>query len=115
MEWDAAVLRPVIHYSFHLLLPFLFARLIWKDNWRMAGMLMLGTLLIDLDHLLADPIYDPNRCSIGFHPLHTGWAAAVYFALLAIPSWKWRAISFGCLFHLATDYLDFLLIGILQK
>ena len=31
---------------------------------------MMATMLVDLDHLFADPIYDPDRCSIGFHPLH---------------------------------------------
>jgi len=27
-------------------------------------------MLVDLDHLLATPVPDPTRCSIGFHPLH---------------------------------------------
>ena len=67
---------------------------------------MLATMLIDLDHILADPIFDPNRCSIGFHPLHTSWAGIFYFILLLIPSWKYRAFSVGCLWHLCTDYID---------
>ncbi len=58
---------------------------------------MLATMLIDLDHLLADPVYDPARCSIGFHPLHSWWAAAIYLAMAAVPSWKWRAVPVGCL------------------
>ena len=28
------------------------------------------TMMVDLDHLIADPIFDPQRC-IGFHPLHS--------------------------------------------
>lgn len=106
MDWDICILRHTIHYTCHLLLPILFARIFWKENWRSASLIMLGTMLIDLDHLLADPIYDANRCSIGFHPLHTWWAALLYLALLAIPSWKWRAVSLGCLWHLCTDSLD---------
>jgi hypothetical protein len=93
----------------HFLAPFLLAKLFWGQRWRQAGAIMLGTMLIDLDHLLADPIFDPNRCSIGFHPLHTGWAAGGYAALLAIPDWRVRAVAVGCLWHLAVDYLDCLL------
>ncbi|MFU8780827.1 MAG: DUF6122 family protein [Kiritimatiellia bacterium] len=111
MQAAAEIFRYIIHYGFHLIIPFLFARLLWKENWRKAGLIMLATMLIDLDHLLADPIYDPNRCSIGFHPLHTIWAAIGYAALLLVPSWHWRAVSLGCLWHLVTDAIDCLLGG----
>ncbi|MFA5421042.1 MAG: DUF6122 family protein [Patescibacteria group bacterium] len=49
---------------------------------------MVSTILIDLDHLLASSIFDPNRCSIGFYPLHTIWALFFYSLMLFIPSWK---------------------------
>ena len=42
---------------------------------------MYAVMLIDLDHLLATPIFDPARCSIGFHPLHSYYAIGVYFIL----------------------------------
>jgi hypothetical protein len=109
MEWDICIFRHLVHYSCHILLPLVFARLLWKENWRNAYLVMLGTMLIDLDHLLADPIFDPNRCSIGFHPLHTWWAAIIYLSFSAIPSWKWRVVSVGCLWHLCTDSIDCLL------
>ena len=70
---------------------------------------MVSTILIDLDHILVNPIWDPNRCSIGFHLLHTVWAGVVYSAMLLIPSWKWRAISIGCIWHLCTDFIDCLI------
>ena len=111
METIPDIFRHVIHYSFHLFVPFLFTKLFWKKNWRKAALIMVSTLLIDLDHLLADPIFDPNRCSIGFHPLHTFWAGVFYCALLAIPLWEWRAVSVGCLWHLVVDYIDCLLSG----
>jgi hypothetical protein len=98
--------RQLIHYSLHLIFPFFVARLLFKKHWKIAGTLMLSTMLIDIDHLLANPIFDPNRCSIGFHPLHTLWALIAYLLLLLIPSWKWRAFGFGCILHLGTDYLD---------
>ncbi len=109
MELEPCIIRHIVHVACHLFLPFAFARLIWKDNWRKAGLIMVSTIVIDVDHLLADPIFDPNRCSLGFHPLHTWWAAAAYVSLLAVPSWKWRAISVGCLWHLCTDAIDYAL------
>lgn len=106
------IARHTIHYGCHLAVPFVFARVFWKDNWKPASAIMIATILIDLDHLLADPIFDPDRCSIGFHPLHTAPAAAAYALLLAVPSWRVRAVAVGCLWHLATDALDCLLAGL---
>jgi hypothetical protein len=101
-----AFLQFAAHYGGHFLVPFLFAWLLWRDQWRRVGIVILATILIDIDHLLADPIFDPGRCSIGFHPLHTGWAAATYLAMLAVPRWWTRAIGLGCLWHLAVDAGD---------
>jgi hypothetical protein len=109
MEVDIGAFRPVVHYTSHFVVPILVAKLFWKNRWRSAALIMVATMLIDLDHLLADPIFDPNRCSIGFHPLHTAWAGIVYCSLLIVPSWKWRAVSVGCLWHLSTDFIDCIL------
>lgn len=106
------IFRTLLHYSFHFLAPILFGYLFWRKDWKLAALLMLSTMAIDLDHLLATPIFDPNRCSIGFHPLHTVWAAIAYLGLLFTPSWKLRAIAVGCLFHLFTDSIDCYLGGI---
>jgi hypothetical protein len=113
MEIASDIYRHIIHYSFHLLMPFVFGKLFWKENWWKAGIIMVGTMAIDLDHLLGDPVFDPSRCSIGFHPLHTLWAGLVYGGLLAVPSWKVRAVAVGCLWHLCTDAIDCLLGGLL--
>ncbi len=99
-------LQPFLHYAGHLLAPFAIAWLLWRERWKQAGLLVLAANLIDLDHLLADPVFDPDRCSIGFHPLH-GWEAAlVYCALLAVPRWWVRALALGCLWHLGVDAMD---------
>ena len=47
---------------------------------------MLLTMVVDLDHLLATPVYDPDRCGIGFHPLHSSVAIGVYGILALIPA-----------------------------
>jgi len=106
MDGSIELLQPLLHYGGHWLFPFLIAALIWRDTWLRAGLVIAAANLIDLDHLLADPIFDPNRCSIGLHALH-GWEAAlVYCVLLLIPTWWVRAFGVGALWHLAVDYGD---------
>ncbi len=65
---------------------------------------MLATMLVDVDHLLADPIYDPTRCSIGFHPLHTYAPIALY----GIASFfrTTRYLGIGLVIHMALDSID---------
>lgn len=65
---------------------------------------MLSTFIIDLDHVLANPIFDPNRCSINFHPLHTYYAIAVY-VLLLLPK-RTRIFAIGLLIHILADTAD---------
>ena len=107
-----AFVQPFLHYGGHWLAPFLIAWLIWRGDWKRAGAVMIAANLIDLDHLLADPIFDPQRCSIGFHLLH-GWEAALAsLLLLAVPRWWVRALGVGALWHLAVDYGDCLMQGL---
>ena len=90
-------------------MPFAFAWLLWRSDWKRAGLVIAAANLIDLDHLLADPIFDPDRCSIGFHLLH-GWEAAiVYLLMIGVPKWWVRALGIGALWHLAVDYGDCLM------
>lgn len=103
---DIERLRHSIHYSLHFLFPFLVGYFFFGKNWKHASLIMIATILIDIDHLMASPIFDPHRCSINFHPLHTLWAMIVYSIMVFIPSWKWRAVAIGCLLHLATDLID---------
>lgn len=65
---------------------------------------MLATMLVDIDHLTANPIYDPGRCSIGNHPLH-GLFPILLYMLLCFNS-KTRYIGIGLVIHMALDSLD---------
>ena len=65
---------------------------------------MMLTMLVDVDHLLATPIYDPLRCSIGFHPLHKLLPIGVYCLMVAIP--KTRLLGLGLIIHMALDSID---------
>ncbi len=61
-------------------------------------------MLVDVDHLVANPVFDPCRCSIGYHPLHSYIAIGVYILML-YPK-KLRVIAIGLLMHMATDAID---------
>ena len=64
-------------------------------------------MLVDVDHLLANPIYDPTRCSIGFHPLHSFYAIAVYVILSFVYKIKTlQYIGIGLVIHMVLDSLD---------
>jgi hypothetical protein len=99
----------VLHLVLHVVVPGAVALLFFRSRWRRAWLIMLATMLVDLDHLLAHPIYDPGRCSIGFHPLHSYPAIAVY-VLLTLPP-KTRLVGLGLVIHMALDGLDCLLMG----
>ena len=97
-----------IHYGLHFGLPLVIALLFFKKNWLKTYLIMLAAFVIDLDHLLANPIFDSSRCSINFHPLHSYYAIAVYFILL-IPK-PTRIFAIGLLAHIISDGVDCLLI-----
>jgi hypothetical protein len=104
-------LQPAVHYGFHFLAPGLIAFLFFRPDWKKAWLIMVATMLVDADHLLATPIFDPNRCSVGFHLMHSYYAIGVYFILLFFP--KTRIIAVGLLFHMLTDLLDCKWAGLL--
>lgn len=101
------MIQPVLHYGMHLLLPLIVAFIFFKTNWKYAYIIMMCAMLIDLDHLLATPIFDPNRCSINFHPLHSYIAIGLYVLLLF--SKKTRLIGLGLVIHVFSDKIDCLL------
>lgn len=75
-----------------------------RGQWQLAYFILVATMLVDIDHLLANPIYDPNRCSIGFHPLHQLWFIGLYILLCFIS--KTRLIGLGLTIHMVLDSID---------
>lgn len=61
-------------------------------------------MLVDADHLLATPIFEKNRCSINFHPLHSYFAMGIYSIGLFLK--KTRILCIALLFHMLTDFID---------
>ena len=101
-------LRATVHLLLHAAIPALLALLFWRPQATRAWMWMMAAFVIDLDHLLADPIYAPDRCSIGFHPLHTAPAMLAYVGLAAWPRTRWLGV--GLIVHVVLDGLDCVLM-----
>ncbi len=98
------MIRPILHYGLHFIIPIVIALVFFPKKWKKVYLIFLAAMLIDLDHLTADPIFDPNRCSVGFHPLHSYYAVAGYFILLFFR--KTQIIGLALLWHILTDLMD---------
>ena len=75
-----------------------------EKGWESTALTYFATNLVDLDHLVANPVYDPNRCSINYHPLHSGNAIFGYSILALLP--QTRDVGTGLLIHMGLDYID---------
>ena len=98
----------ILHVILHFLVPLAVAKTVWRKKWIRPFLIMAITIVVDLDHLLADPIFDPNRCSINVHPLHSWPAIIVYLVCLLSPNL--RIVSLGLLIHMSLDGTDCLLL-----
>lgn len=94
----------MFHLVLHFVVPAVITGLFYRKIWKVAYFVMIATMLVDIDHLFANPIYDPSRCSIGFHPLHQVWFIVLYIALCFFP--KTRLVGLGLSIHMALDAID---------
>ncbi len=116
-------MQAVVHYSLHFLVPGLIAWVFFRSTWKKAWMVMVLTMLVDIDHVFAcrqfldaagwaglvhildcPELFVADRCSIGFHPLHSYGAIGVYMLMLFFS--RLRMVATGLLFHMATDFQD---------
>ena len=98
-------MQTFIHYFLHFGFPVLIAFFFFRKDWKKVAVILLATMLVDLDHLLANPIFDPNRCSFGFHILHSYYAIGFYIVLLFFKR-PYNIIGLGLLLHMLTDFID---------
>lgn len=102
------MIRHLLHYGVHFVLPLIIAFGFFKGQRIKVALILLAGIVLDVDHLLADPIFDPGRCSLGYHPLHSLWAILGYCLL---PFFKaTRLIGLALLIHILADALDCLLL-----
>lgn len=111
----------MLHIALHFIVPLLIGFIFYKERWKFAYIIMIATMAVDIDHLLADPIYDPMRCSINFHPLHTFEVIFLYFLMVLVPFYYKRRsdsktitgklmviqlLGLGLIIHILLDALD---------
>jgi len=97
--------RILVHYGIHFLVPIAIAFLFFPKEKRLWVLfILLAGIAIDIDHLLADPIFDSQRCSIGFHPLHSYWSIIVYVSMVLFK--KTRLIGMALTIHIIADLAD---------
>ncbi|MBV1888304.1 MAG: hypothetical protein KUG51_03340, partial [Urechidicola sp.] len=94
-------LKFITHYGLHFIAPAFIVLFFFRKQWLKVYVVFLLTMLVDLDHLLATPIFDSNRCSINFHPLHSYLAIIIYVVGLFFK--KTRIIAIGLLLHILAD------------
>lgn len=94
----------MLHLALHFLVPAVVAGIAFRRQWQVAYLIMIATMLVDLDHLVANPIYDANRCSIGFHPLHQPVFIGLYTAGCFFK--KTRIPAVGLVIHMILDAID---------
>lgn len=100
--------RFIVHYGIHFIFPLLIAYVFYRKKFLRSLLILLSAMLIDLDHLLANPIYNPNRCSVNFHILHT-YPFIILYTLLLFHK-KTRIFGIALLIHILADSLDCLFI-----
>jgi len=88
----------------HFIVPAAIIAIFFSQRWKLTYFIMMVTMLVDLDHLFANPIYDANRCSIGFHPMHSFVPIIIYTALCFFP--KTRYLGLGLIIHMLLDSID---------
>ena len=93
-----------IHYSLHFVFPLLIAFVFFRKDWKKVYLIMFSTMMVDLDHLFANPIYQADRCSVNFHSLHTYYAIAVYIIMIFLRK-PFNIIGLGLLLHMLTDLI----------
>ncbi|MEZ4549234.1 MAG: DUF6122 family protein [Desulfobacterales bacterium] len=76
-------LRLAVHLTLHVLIPGAVANLRFKNQWKKAWLIMLATMAVDLDHLLATPFLIRTGAASGI--LHSAAAICCYLILTIIP------------------------------
>lgn len=94
----------MLHLALHFIVPAAVVAVFFRNKWLMAYVVLVSTMIVDIDHLWADPIYDPGRCSVGFHFLHGLIPILGYVIMCFIP--MLRLIGIGLVIHMLLDSID---------
>ncbi|HEY4505213.1 MAG TPA: DUF6122 family protein [Candidatus Paceibacterota bacterium] len=68
--------------------------------------LIIGSNLVDLDHLFSRPIYQPGRDSFKTHFLYKQWKMVLLLSILMLFVRPLMFLGIGLVLHFFLDYLD---------
>jgi hypothetical protein len=88
----------------HIAVPAVLVAVCYRKRWWQSYVMLMLGMIVDVDHLLANPVYDSLRCSMGFHPLHTWPFVLVYIVLCLVP--RTRLLGVGLVIHMLLDTAD---------
>ena len=94
----------MLHLVLHLLVPALVTLIFYRRYGWAAFIRLMAGMVIDVDHIRANPFYDSERCSINYHFLHTPIPIVIYCALFFVP--RLPILSIGLIIHIILDYLN---------
>lgn len=98
----------IIHLIANVILYFIIIKTQKGVSAKFVAISVFASHLIDIDHLLANPLYDPNRCSINFHPLHSWYMFPIY--IIGSVYGKYKYFFWAVLVHLGLDLIDCLVM-----
>ena len=101
---ELEILQISVHFLLHVVAPLVIARLFFRENFLRTYIIIMLTMLVDLDHLVADPVFMTCRCSIGFHILHQHAVIPIYIIMTFFK--PTRLAGIGLSLHMLTDYID---------
>jgi len=94
---------PIVHIISNVILA-LVITLYDKDvNFLTLLFVLISSNLIDIDHFLANPVYDPARCSITSHVLHKWYMLPLTFIGMLATEKYVRYFLAGVFLHLILD------------
>lgn len=99
-----------VHIFMHAIAPLLVALIFFRKNWKRAYLVFMLTMFVDLDHLLADPVFMVCRCSINFHILHKYAFIGIYILMIFYKSTRIPGV--GLSLHMLTDSIDCLFMEV---
>jgi len=60
-----------LHTTFAFQFSIMIRIFFFRNDMKRVYLILISTILVDLDHIFAVPIFNESRCSINFHPLHS--------------------------------------------
>lgn len=101
------MLQTVVHYFLHFIFIGVIAYWYDRKNWKKGWLILLATMLVDVDHIVANPMFMADRCGIGFHPLHSEYVIPFYFlGAIFLRRSVLKLVAIGLAFHMITDSID---------